>query len=479
MTDSRTVQPMSLAMAILPIIALLAAIGAGVLTLGFSGDILLISILFAALVAGLVCRQRGVGWDAIQAETGRQIAEALPAVLILLSIGALLGSWMFSGTIPLMVMLGIDLIDPRFMALTAFIVTAGMSLISGTSWGSTGTIGVAMMGAAAAMDVPLAPVAGAVVSGAYLGDKLSPLSDMTNITAIAANAELYAHIRHMMWTSIGPAIAAIATFAIAGLTMHPGGDAQLASVLATKASLTAIFTGGVWPAIPLLVAMAGIAMRYPAALVIMSSAVIALVIGVVVQGFPAAAAVSTIVNGFDVAQASTAAPDASVASLLNRGGLFSMAPTLIFILVAFLLAAAMRMSGALDRLLLALLSQVKSALGLIAATMAAGMTMVGITSHGGVTALIVGGLSRPSYAERGLAPENLSRSLADSITVTEPLMPWTVSGLFMATTLGVATVELAPWAVFCWLCPAASLALAALHSANGRGLKPLESAAPN
>lgn len=470
---------MSLTLAILPIAALLAAITVGVLTLGFSGDILLISILFAALAAGLVCRKRSVGWDAIQAETGRQIAEALPALLILLSIGALLGSWMFSGTIPLMVMLGIDLIDPRFMALTAFIATAGMSLISGTSWGSAGTIGVAMMGAAAAMGVPLAPVAGAVVSGAYLGDKLSPLSDMTNITAIAANAELYSHIRHMLWTSIGPAAAAIIVFAIAGLTLDVGGDAQMASVLATKAALAAIFAGGIWPAVPLLVAVFGIALRYPAALVIMASAVIALVIGVAVQGFPTAVAVSTIINGFDVAQVSSAAPDGAITNLLNRGGLFSMAPTLVFIIAAFLLAAAMRVSGALDRLLSALMSRVRSAFGLVAATMAAGMTMVGITSHGGVTALIVGGLFRPSYAERGLAPENLSRSLADSITVTEPLMPWTVSGLFMATTLGVATVDLAPWAVFCWLCPAASLVLAALYSASGRGLKPLASAAHN
>ncbi len=471
--------PMSLALAMLPVLVLLAAIGAGVPTLGFSGDILLISILFAAVVAGLVCRQRGIGWDAIQAETGRQIAEALPALLILLSIGALLGSWMFSGTIPLMVMVGIDLIDPRFMALTAFIVTAGMSLISGTSWGSAGTIGVAMMGAAAAMGVPLAPVAGAVVSGAYLGDKLSPLSDMTNITAIAANAELYSHIRHMMWTSIGPAAAAIIVFTVAGLALDIGGETQLASVLSTKTALAAIYTGGFLPAIPLAVAVAGIALRYPAALVIMASAVIALVIGVTVQGFSASAAVSTIINGFDVSQVSGVTPDTAIASLLNRGGLFSMAPTLIFIFAAFLLAAAMRVSGALDRLLAALLSRVRSAFGLIGATMAAGMTMVGITSHGGVTALIVGGLFRPSYAERGLAPENLSRSLADSITVTEPLMPWTVSGLFMATTLGVATVDLAPWAVFCWLCPVASLTLAALYSASGRGLKPLESAAPN
>ena len=152
--------PLSLGLSLLPIIALFGAIGISMATVGTGGGALLLSILFAATIAGLVARKAGAGWQEIQQETGRQIADALPAILILLTIGALIGSWMFSGTIPMMVVLGIDLIDPRFMVLTAFVATAVMSLISGTSWGSAGTIGVALMGAAQAMGLPLAPVAG-------------------------------------------------------------------------------------------------------------------------------------------------------------------------------------------------------------------------------------------------------------------------------------------------------------------------------
>jgi NhaC family Na+:H+ antiporter len=148
-----------------------------------------------------------------------------------------------------------------------------------------------------------------------------------------------------------------------------------------------------------------------------------------------------------------------------------MAPTLVYILAAFLLAAGMEVSGALDALLSRLLRAVRGAFGLVAATMAAGATMVGMTSHGGVTSLVVGGLFRPSYAERDLAPENLSRALADSVTVTEPLMPWTVSALFMASTLGVATLAYAPWAVFCWLGPVFGLLMAARYRLTGNGLK--------
>lgn len=461
--------------AVLPIVALVGAVALGTLTIGTSGNMLLLSMLFATTVAALAGRRHGSSWDAIQAETGRLLAEALPVLLILLAIGALIGSWMFSGTIPAMVVLGIDLVSPQYMALTAFVATAAMSLVSGTSWGSAGTIGVALMGASDAMGIPLAPVAGAVVSGAYLGDKLSPLSDMTNVAAIGAGAELYAHVRHMLWTTIPPAIAAMAVFAAAGLWSHPH-DAMGANLAQqTAAALAALFDQGAWPLLPLLVALAGVVMRYPPALVILVSALLALVIGVLVQGFSPVAALDAFVGGFNAASVLPpgTALDDRLANLLNRGGVMSMAQTLVLVIAAFLLAAAMRVSGALDRLLAAMLSGVHSVFGLVAATMAAGAVMIGLTSHGGVTSLVVGGLFRPSYARFGLAPENLSRSIEDSVTVIEPLMPWTVSGLFMATTLGVATLDLLPWVVFCWLCPVASLGLAALHAASGRGLKPL------
>lgn len=450
-----------LALALLPILALAAAIGLAMATGGMGGDALLLAILFAAAVAGLVARHAGAGWEAVQAETGRQIAEAFPAILILLSIGALIGSWMFGGTIPLLVVLGIDLIDPHYMALTAFAATAIMSLISGTSWGSAGTIGVALMGAAAAMRLPLAPVAGAVVCGAYLGDKLSPLSDMTNISAIGAGAELYAHIRHMMWTSVPPALASLALFAALGLASGPVPAMAAGEAALIRDELLSAFRLGPIEALPLLVALAGIVLRKPPALVIMASSALALVIGVFHQGFGAAQAVACVVNGFDAGAAIPGRGFApAIDTLLNRGGLMAMAGTLLFIVAAFLLAGAMRVSGALDRLLEALLGMARSVGSLIAAAMAAGALMVGVTSHGGVTALVVGGLFRKPFAERDLAPENLSRAIEDSVTVTEPLMPWTVSAVFMATTLGVPTLDYAPWAIFCWASPLASLVVA-------------------
>ncbi|MFL9839902.1 Na+/H+ antiporter NhaC family protein [Sphingomonas sp. ST-64] len=457
-----------LALALLPILTLFGAIGLSMFAVEAGGDALLVSILAAAAVAMIVAASVGAGWEQVQAETARQIGEAFPAILILLTIGALIGSWMFGGTIPLLVVLGIDLIDPHYMALTAFVATALMSVISGTSWGSAGTVGVALMGAATALQIPLAPVAGAVVCGAYFGDKLSPLSDMTNIAAIGAGADLYRHIRHMLWTSIPPALVALAVFAALGFfeAVPPGAGA--ASTAQMRDALAAAFRLGPLEAIPLLIALVGICLRKPPALVLAGSALIALVIGVAHQGFASAAAMTSFVQGFDAATmlGDTALPP-TLANLLDRGGVMSMAGTLLFIIAAFLLAAAMRVSGALDRLMDALLALVRSVFSLVAATMAAGAIMVAMTSHGGVTALVVGGLFRRPYAEWGLRPETLSRSIEDSVTVTEPLMPWTVSAVFMATTLGVPTLAYAPWALFCWLSPVASL-IAAKLLARGR-----------
>ena len=453
--------PLSLGLSLLPIIALFGAIGISMATVGTGGGALLLSIIFAATIAGLVARKAGAGWQEIQQETGRQIADALPAILILLTIGALIGSWMFSGTIPMMVVLGIDLIDPRFMVLTAFVATAVMSLISGTSWGSAGTIGVALMGAAQAMGLPLAPVAGAVVSGAYFGDKLSPLSDMTNIAAIGAGADLYDHIRCMLWTSLPAAAIAVVTFAGLGLAGVSSGTLASSDAALIKSELVGVFDLGPLAALPLLVALVGIALRKPPALVILASSVLALIVGIFGQGFSFVGAVASFVDGFSAAANLTGAEfTPSVENLLNRGGLMSMSGTLLFIIAAFLLAAGMKVSGAIDRLLNALLGLVQSVVSLVAATMAAGAIMVAMTSHGGVTALIVGGLFRRPFAERDLEPQYLSRTIEDSVTVTEPLMPWTVSGVFMASTLGVPTLALAPWAVFCWLGPVTSLAAA-------------------
>ena len=181
------------------------------------------------------------------------------------------------------------------------------------------------------------------------------------------------------------------------------------------------------------------------------------------------------INGFDLNMTGlTRTPSESLTSLLSRGGINSMSTTLFLIIAAFLLAAAVDVSGGLNKLLNAILSKANSLTGLIAASLASGATMIALTSHGGVTALIAGGLFQTAYREQDLAPENLSRSLEDSVTILEPLMPWTVSAIFMATTLGVPTLEYLPWAIFCMTGWMFSLLLATFYPRTRFWLKPLQ-----
>ena len=475
MTPASKPTDLPLVLALLPLAVLLTAIAGGVALSGFGGEILIVAMALAALCAGLIARSRGAGWADIQAAAGAKIADVLPAILILLSIGVLLGAWMFSGTIPLMVVTGIALIDPGYIALTAFIGTALMSIMTGTSWGSAGTLGVAFIATAEAMGLPLAPVAGAVVSGAYFGDKLSPLSDTTNVAAIAAHVPVFSHIRHMLWTAVPSFILAGLVYALAGLFGSGGDAATPQTAQATSTALADLFRLDAFALLPVALAIGGIAFRQPPALVILASSALALILGIAVQGWAAGDAARVVMGGFDVSMTGTA-PDtlpAALPGLLNRGGLASMGQTLIFIITAFVLAGAMETSGALARLMQALLSAVRSTFSLIAATLAAGATFVAITSHAGVTALIVGELFRPAYRDRGLAGENLSRSIEDSVTLVEPLLPWTVSALFMAATLGVPTLDYAPWALFCLGGPVFSLLIAAFAGVWGKGIRRL------
>lgn len=467
----------SVSEAALPLLAMVACLVGGGLLFDLGTELLVFTMFVAAAVAGVSAARHGENWESIQRSTGEKLAAVLPVILILLSIGILIGSWMFSGTIPLLVYYGIQWVNPQFMIVTAFLITGLMSL-TGSSWAAAGTIGVALMGVAAGLNVPLAATAGAVVSGAYFGDKLSPLSDSTNICAIGANANLYDHIRHMLYTSVPSFVLALAVYLFVGVFTDvgslPASDGQHPLVR----EIGEVYVINWLAFLPAAVVLWGTLSRKPAALVMVSSSIVAIVIGIAVHGFGIDDGIRAIINGFhvDIVAADAPAtfePSATLQSLLNRGGVNSMSTTLILIIAAFLLAAAMDVSGGLNTLLEAMLSRARSVFGLIAATLASGATMIALTSHGGVTSLIVGGLFQDAYRERGLAPENLSRSLEDSVSILEPLMPWTVSAIYMATTLGVSTIEYLPWAIFCLTGWVFSLLIAAFYPVTHFGMKPL------
>jgi len=469
---------LTLGEALAPVAAMVLLFTGGALTIGTGAELLIAVLLGAGAVAGAVAVRHGHGWDDIQRSTGEKIAAVLPVILILLSIGMLIGTWVLSGTIPFLVYWGIRLVSPEYLALTAFLATATMSLFTGTSWGSAGTIGVAFVGTAAALDAPLALTAGAVVSGAYFGDKLSPLSDSTNICAMAAGVPLYRSIRHLLYTATPSFAISVVLYTLASRIAPVSAAGLPPGATASLADIEAVFTLHPLALLPAAVIVGCIIRRVPPALAIVLAALVAAVVGVLLQGFTVQDALVAAIAGFRLEMlasvgADPAATGEAFRTLVVRGGVYSMATTLVVIIAAFLLAAAMDVSGALRLIIARMLGAVRSVFGLVAATMASGATMIALTSHGGVTSLVVGGLFQDAYRTRGLAPENLSRSLEDSVTITEPLMPWTVSAVFMATTLGVPTLEYAPWASFCYGGPIFSLLIAALYRRTGFGIREL------
>ena len=465
----------SLFEAALPLLTMQACLVLGGVFFPIGTELLVFVMFIAAAVAGLIAARHGHDWDAIQRSTGAKFATVLPVILILLSIGMLIGTWMFSGTIPMLVYYGVQLVNPRFMIITAFLVT-GMMSMTGSSWAAAGTIGVALMGVATAIEAPLAATAGAVVSGAYFGDKLSPLSDQTNICAIGANANLYDHIRNMVYTAGPSFIVALLVYLAAGILTDANAVAGSDFNHPILQEIEQAYSISWLVFIPALIVIIGTFNRKPAALVMVISSVTAMAIGIGVHGFSPYNAILSAITGFNVSMLEGMSNSSSdmLNILLTRGGINSMSTTLIIIIAAFLLAAGMDVSGGLDKLLQTMIERARSVFGLVAATLASGATMIALTSHGGVTALIVGGLFQDGYRERGLAPENLSRSLEDSVTILEPMLPWTVSAIFMATTLGVPTLEYMPWAVFCMTGWMFSLLMASIYGRTGFGLKALQ-----
>ncbi|WP_016908877.1 Na+/H+ antiporter NhaC [Streptomyces xiaopingdaonensis] len=443
--EGRTVPEPRPAVALIPVVVVVAILAGGIGVLEFPAELMLICSAVVFMIFG-ACY--GVGLDQVLTDMGEKIKRALPGILILLSIGMLIGTWMAAGTIPLMVDYGLELINPSYLYVLSFVVTAIVSTFTGTSWGAAGTIGVALIGVASTMDVSLAITAGAVVSGAYFGDKLSPLSDTTNMSALAVGANIYEHIRHMLYTAVPSSIVALVVFLIAGRSLDAS-SVDLGVIDGTIAEVQQLFTLNPVLLIPPAVVLVGSVLRKPPLIVLLVSSVSAVVLAVLVQGFSVGDAFTAAVSGFttdllpgDVSE--------TVTELVDRGGLHSMYEPAFFVFCAFLFAAALENSNVLRVLLSGLIDRLRSTGSLVLTTLLSGFAIINSTSNALVTYFLINDLYGKAYKKRGLHPVNLSRSMEDSITITEVLMPWTVSGAFFASTLGVANFDFLPWAVFSW-----------------------------
>ena len=464
----------SLMLAATPMVTMLSLIVVGFTFYDISIEVLMLA---SAIITSGIALYLGHSWQNIQDSIVDKLKTTLPALFILITVGGIIGSWMVGGTIPFLVYYGLKIISPEYLLVTSFLVCCIVSLCTGTSWGSAGTIGVALMGVAIGMDVALAPVAGAVVSGAYFGDKISPLSDTTNFAPVVAGTDLYSHIKHLLWTTIPGFIISIIVFTMMGSSDLVSGAATPEKVTAILSNLDELFNLNIFLLLPPILVLGGAVKKLPTVPLMLGACIIAIFNAVVFQGFDLTTATTAFLKGFsgdmfqDLGLSSSAViPD--VSKLVNRGGLSSMMGTILLVFCAFSFAGAMAVTGGLNVIVNKIAKGINSVTSLIGATLATTILVVGTTSDGKLALLLPSELFRDLYKKMKLDPVNLSRSTEDAGTVIEPLIPWTSAGIFMATTLGVPTLSYLPWAVQCYT----GIIFAMIWAVTGKGIKYLKEA---
>ena len=449
----------------LPLVLLIAALSYNVFVFGddaVSGSNQLILIGTAAFAAVLAIRQ-GVSWTTLQDGILDAIRLASPALLILLMVGALSGTWLISGIIPAMIYYGLQILSPEIFLPGACIITALVALFTGSSWTSVATIGIALVGIGNVLGQNDAAVAGAIISGAYFGDKMSPLSDTTNLASAASNTELFVHIRYMALTTVPTILIAVLVFAfIGGGSADPAASERtefISQVLRENINLS------LWLFVPPLIIVGLILKKVPALPAIVCGALLGAVFAPLFQP-EVLAQVSergTYVSLMKVMYTESAivTHHPMLDELLTSGGMEGMLNTIWLILAAMSFGGVMEASGFLQRITNFLVSRARSDFGLVSAT-AGTCVFTNISAADQYLAVIVPGrMFAPAFTERGLAPENLSRTLEDAGTATSPLVPWNTCGAFHAGVLGVSTLAYAPFAVFCYLSPIMTLAFIA------------------
>lgn len=373
---------------------------------------------------------------------------------------------MSGGTIPMLIYYGLKLINPQYLVLTAFILTAIVSVFTGTSWGSAGTIGVAFMGVAVGLDANLA-----AVSGAYFGDKLSPLSDTTNLASAVCEVNIYDHISNQMWTTGIAAILSGLFYFLYGQIFISGNAASRETVLSLMNSLENMFNWNIILLVPLLIVLVGSTTKKPTIPIMLLASFIALLNAYIFQGVSLENIVESTLNGFNVGMLgydeTLVLPE--LVSLLHRGGMMAMMNTLLIAICAISFAGTMSVTGALDILISKLVEKISNTFQLVASTILICLVTTGVTSNGQVSILMPGEALKNVYKKKGLHPKVLSRTLEDSVSCVECLIPWTAAGAYMAATLGVLTLTYLPFAILNY----SGIFLSLIWAATGIGITTL------
>lgn len=456
--------------ALIPVIALVGMLAYNVYVFGddaTSGSNQFI-LLMGGAVAAIVGFFNKATYKQMLAEVAENVKSTTGALLILLMVGALAGTWMISGIIPAMIYYGLQILNPTIFLAASVIICSIISIATGSSWTTSATVGIALIGIGDALGIPMGMTAGAVLSGAYFGDKMSPLSDTTNLAPVMAGGDLFGHIRYMTYTTIPTISITLLVFVILGLNLDTTGIADTQSILN---SIDSTFTINYWLFLVPLAVIFMIIKKAPP--------LIALLIGTLLGGIFALWFQPDIVAGITGAKelnfesgykgilnaitvkTSIATDNPALNDLFTAKGMAGMLSTIWLIICAMVFGGIMDGIGALSRITKSLLGLAKTTFGLFASTVGSCLAL-NITASDQYLAIVVPGkMFAKAYADRGLAPENLSRTLEDSGTVTSVLIPWNTCGAYHSGVLGVGVAEYFFFCIFNWMSPITTLIFAA------------------
>ena len=389
----------------------------------------------------------GFKWKTIQDAIVHKLSKGFPAVLILFAIGLVIGTWIISGTIPMLIYYGIKLIDATYMYVLAFIIPVIFSTLTGTSWGSVGTIGTVIIGIAATADANLGITAGAIIGGAYFGDKMSPLSDTTNLASLAVDVPLYDHIRSMMYTTLPSAIISMILFFILGFVYPPTtSTAQVVETASTIEALEAMFNFNLFLFIPPLIVLYGSIKRKATLPTLLASSIVACILALLFQNFGITNVMETLKGGFntDMVIWMTDIPE-QLNELFNRGGLYELNEVIVFTLMALTFIGTLDVTDAMPKIVNRIFSFTKTKTAVILASLVSTAFTNAITSNQSATSFIIGDAFKKRYDKFGISRKVLSRSIEDYGTMIESIIPWHATSLFMVATLGVSFADYWHW----------------------------------
>ncbi|EQK41256.1 na+/H+ antiporter NhaC [[Clostridium] bifermentans ATCC 638] len=373
---------------------------------------------------------------------------AFQSNIIVLSVGVLIATWIAAGTIPTIVYSGLAIITPKYFLVTTLVVCSLTSIATGTSWGTLGTSGIALMSIGTSMGVPAGLTAGAIISGAFFGDKISPLSDSTNLSAAVCKTDVITHIKHMTLSAVPAYIICVVLYTVIGFK-YANNTIDYNQINQVMEVLKANFNIGFVSIIPIIFLLILLLLQKPSIVSILASGVAGAIIAFFQEGESVSKLLNYMLNGFSI--------DTGLEytdKLLNRGGIMSMAETVLLVFIVFVIAGILQKAGFLEVLLQPMLSKIgKSRTKLIGTTFISSYLANAFSSSMMFTSVFVGTIMEPLYKEFNLKPENLSRIIQDTATLGAPLIPWNSNAIFCSQTLGVSSFEFIPYCFLNWITP--------------------------